>query len=58
MLDDVSFAVKHYAACLKLGGKNNGTPGAGPRYHPNFYGGFVVAPNGWRIEACFYHYQP
>ncbi len=47
-----------YAACLKLGGKDNGAPGTRPHYHPNYYGAFVIDPNGWRIEACFHHHQP
>ena len=47
-----------YAACLKLSGKDNGAPGTRPHYHPNYYGAFVIDPNGWRIEACFHDHQP
>jgi catechol 2,3-dioxygenase-like lactoylglutathione lyase family enzyme len=47
-----------YAACLKLGAKDNGAPGPRAHYHANYYGAFIVDPNGWRIEACFHHYKP
>jgi|HubBroStandDraft_6_1064221.scaffolds.fasta_scaffold1833428_1 catechol 2,3-dioxygenase-like lactoylglutathione lyase family enzyme len=46
-----------HAACLKLGGEDNGAPGPRAHYHPNYYGGFIIDPNGWRIEACFHSYQ-
>jgi catechol 2,3-dioxygenase-like lactoylglutathione lyase family enzyme len=46
-----------YATCLKLGGQDNGAPGTRAHYHPNYYGAFIIDPNGWRIEACFHHYQ-
>lgn len=48
---------KWYDKCLELGGKDNGAPGPRPEYHPGYYGGFIVDPNGWRIEACFQQYQ-
>lgn len=40
-----------YKKCLELGGKDNGAPGPRPHYHPGYYGGFIIDPNGWRIEA-------
>ncbi len=49
---------KWYAKCLELGGKDNGAPGPRAHYHANYYGAFIIDPNGWRIEACCHHYQP
>lgn len=40
----------------KLGGKDNGAPGPRPEYHPEYYGAFIIDPNGWRIEACLHDY--
>ena len=40
-----------YAAALKAGGKDNGAPGLRPHYHPNYYGAFVLDPDGHNIEA-------
>lgn len=39
-----------YAAALKAGGTDNGPPGI-RRYHPNYYGAFVLDPDGINIEA-------
>ena len=47
-----------YQKCLELGGKDNGAPGPRPHYHDNYYGAFIIDPNGWRIEACFHQYKP
>jgi catechol 2,3-dioxygenase-like lactoylglutathione lyase family enzyme len=41
-----------YAAALLAGGRDNGPPGLRPMYHPNYYGGFVLDPDGNGIEAC------
>jgi catechol 2,3-dioxygenase-like lactoylglutathione lyase family enzyme len=43
-----------HAKCLELGGKDNGSPGIRPEYHPGYYGAFIIDPDGWRIEACFH----
>src|SRR5713101_3688692 len=40
-----------YAAALPAGGKDNGEPGLRPKYHANYYGGFVKDPDGNNIEA-------
>jgi catechol 2,3-dioxygenase-like lactoylglutathione lyase family enzyme len=40
-----------YAAAVKAGGKDNGKPGVREDYSPNYYAGFVVDPDGYRIEA-------
>lgn len=40
-----------YKAALKAGGKDNGAPGMRPHYHANYYGAFVLDPDGNNIEA-------
>jgi catechol 2,3-dioxygenase-like lactoylglutathione lyase family enzyme len=40
-----------YAAAIAAGGKDNGKPGLRPHYHPNYYGAFVLDPDGHNIEA-------
>jgi len=40
-----------YAAALEGGGKDNGKPGLRPHYHANYYGAFVLDPDGHNIEA-------
>jgi len=40
-----------HAAALGTGGKDNGKPGLRPDYGPNYYGAFIVDPDGYRIEA-------
>ena len=40
-----------YRAALAAGGRDNGGPGLRPTYHPNYYGAFVLDPDGYNIEA-------
>ena len=40
-----------YKAALAAGGRDNGPPGLRPQYHPNYYGAFVLDPDGYNIEA-------
>ena len=40
-----------HAAALKSGGRDNGAPGIRKDYGENYYGAFVVDPDGYRIEA-------
>jgi catechol 2,3-dioxygenase-like lactoylglutathione lyase family enzyme len=40
-----------YRAALAAGGKDNGPPGLRPHYHPNYYGAFVIGPDGHNVEA-------
>jgi catechol 2,3-dioxygenase-like lactoylglutathione lyase family enzyme len=40
-----------HEAALKAGGKDNGAPGLRPHYHQNYYGAFVLDPDGHNIEA-------
>ncbi len=36
---------------MEAGGTDNGPPGPRPLYHPNYYGAFVLDPDGHNIEA-------
>jgi catechol 2,3-dioxygenase-like lactoylglutathione lyase family enzyme len=54
----VAFAVEtralvdaYYAAAMAAGGRDNGPPGLRPHYHPDYYGAFVLDPDGNNIEA-------
>lgn len=40
-----------HAAALKGGGKDHGAPGLRPDYHPDYYGAFMLDPDGNNIEA-------
>ena len=55
----VAFATKSratvrefYAAATAAGGKDNGGPGIREIYHADYYGAFVLDPDGHNIEAC------
>jgi predicted lactoylglutathione lyase len=43
-----------YAAAMEAGAKDNGAPGVRAHYHPNYYGAFVIDPDGHNIEAVFH----
>jgi catechol 2,3-dioxygenase-like lactoylglutathione lyase family enzyme len=40
-----------HAAALAAGGTDNGAPGLRPHYHRNYYGSFVLDPDGNNAEA-------
>ena len=40
-----------HAEALAVGGTDNGPPGLRPHYDPNYYGAFVLDPDGHNIEA-------
>jgi catechol 2,3-dioxygenase-like lactoylglutathione lyase family enzyme len=40
-----------YKAALAAGGSDNGPPGPRPHYHKDYYGAFVLDPDGHNIEA-------
>ena len=40
-----------YRAAIEAGGRDNGPPGLRPHYHPNYYGAFILDPDGHNIEA-------
>ena len=41
-----------YEAAIQAGARDNGKPGLRPEYHENYYGAFVLDPDGHGIEAC------
>ena len=40
-----------HEAALAAGGRDNGAPGPRPHYHADYYGAFVLDPDGHNIEA-------
>jgi catechol 2,3-dioxygenase-like lactoylglutathione lyase family enzyme len=49
--DDRAGVDAFYRAALEAGASDNGPPGLRPHYHPNYYGAFVLDPDGYNIEA-------
>ena len=47
-----------YAAAIAAGGRDHGPPGLRPQYHPNYYGAFVLDPDGHNIEAVCHDPAP
>jgi catechol 2,3-dioxygenase-like lactoylglutathione lyase family enzyme len=54
----VAFAAKDratverfYESAMAAGGRDNGRPGLRPHYHPDYYGAFILDPDGHNIEA-------
>ncbi len=42
---------RFYAVAMANGAFDNGAPGLRPHYHPNYYGAFVIDPDGHNVEA-------
>jgi catechol 2,3-dioxygenase-like lactoylglutathione lyase family enzyme len=40
-----------YQAAIAAGATDNGAPGLRPHYHANYYGAFVLDPDGYNLEA-------
>ncbi len=40
-----------YEAALAQGGRDNGPPGIRAHYHPDYYGAFIIDPDGNNVEA-------
>jgi catechol 2,3-dioxygenase-like lactoylglutathione lyase family enzyme len=40
-----------HRVALENGGTDNGPPGIRPQYHENYYGAFVIDPDGNNLEA-------
>ncbi len=61
MLDHVTFSRAEvdafYRAAMAQGGKDNGAPGVRAHYHPDYYGAFVIGPNGNNVEAVCHQSQ-
>jgi catechol 2,3-dioxygenase-like lactoylglutathione lyase family enzyme len=41
-----------HRAALAAGGTDDGKPGLRPIYHENYYGTFILDPDGHKVEAC------
>jgi catechol 2,3-dioxygenase-like lactoylglutathione lyase family enzyme len=42
---------RFHEAALAAGGTDNGAPGPRPLYHENYYGAYVLDPDGNNVEA-------
>ena len=51
LADSREEVVKFYEAAIAAGAKDNGRPGIREVYHSNYYGAFVLDPDGHNIEA-------
>jgi catechol 2,3-dioxygenase-like lactoylglutathione lyase family enzyme len=49
-VDDRAKVEAFHAAALDAGGTDNGAPGL-REYHPNYYGAYVLDPDGNNVEA-------
>ncbi len=49
--DDGATVDAFYGAAMAAGGRDNGGPGLRPHYHANYYGAFVLDPDGNNIEV-------
>jgi catechol 2,3-dioxygenase-like lactoylglutathione lyase family enzyme len=47
-----------YAAAMAAGGKGNGPPGIREIYHPDYFGAFVIGPDGHNVEAVCHKAEP
>jgi catechol 2,3-dioxygenase-like lactoylglutathione lyase family enzyme len=58
IIDHIGLAVSDYdkskqffCRALAAGGTDNGPPGIREIYHPDYYGAFVIGPDGHNVEA-------
>ncbi len=42
---------RFHEEAIAAGGRDNGKPGLRPHYHANYYGAFVLDPDGHNVEA-------
>ena len=47
-----------HRAAIAAGGKDNGAPGLRPQYHADYYGAFVIGPDGHNVEAVCHRPEP
>jgi len=50
-VDNRALVDAFYKAAIAAGGLDNGAPGVRPHYHPDYYGAFVLDPDGHNIEG-------
>ena len=58
---DLAFCAKNkeevdafHVSDVLAGGKDNGSPGYRPQYHPGYYAAFILDPDGYNIEAVYH----
>lgn len=44
-----------YKKAIDLGAKDNGAPGPRPHYGPEYYGAFMIDPDGNKIEVMYWN---
>jgi len=49
--EDRAMVDAFHSAALTAGARDNGAPGLRPNYHLQYYGAFVLDPDGYNIEA-------
>ena len=52
--EDRAMVDAFHKAALANGGRDNGAPGERTKYHPGYYGAFVLDPDGNNIEAVYH----
>jgi catechol 2,3-dioxygenase-like lactoylglutathione lyase family enzyme len=55
--EDWETVQQFHRAALAAGGKDNGPPRLRPHYHENYYGAFILDPDGHNIEAVCHRKQ-
>ena len=50
-VDDRATVDAFHAAAMAAGGTDNGAPGVRAIYHPDYYGAYVLDPDGHNVEA-------
>jgi len=45
---------RFHEAALSAGGRDNGSPGERPHYHPGYYAAYAIDPDGNNVEAVFH----
>jgi catechol 2,3-dioxygenase-like lactoylglutathione lyase family enzyme len=55
--DERAIVDAFHRAALEAGGRDNGAPGPRPHYHADYYGAFVLDPDGHNIEVVC-HEEP
>jgi catechol 2,3-dioxygenase-like lactoylglutathione lyase family enzyme len=55
--EDRETVQQFHRAALAAGGQDNGPPGLRPHYHENYYGAFILDPDGHNIEAVCHRKQ-
>lgn len=46
-----------HQAAIEAGARDNGPPGVRAHFHPDYYGAFVIGPDGHNVEAVCHQTQ-